>query len=345
MVLSLNERSEMMKHIQKWQSLAVIGTIFTMSLVGCNEAQVEDNKEVIVTPPTVTVTEESIYNNAYESYDNITDFGVVINEPTEEELNQLGTVEEYEYDKNATESILIIPKYNGTKITVNTVEYTGERYITKDVLYSVESTPEGYGLLIKANRPEGMAQIGVYVTYKEKYVEHIIEADNGKDGESSKEFLKIDPENTNKIEEDIIKPEANASTYLEGLTRYNAYEVDMDQDGKMETIEVYCQSGMDENGRYLLDDGQDWALILRKGDEIYPLFEKSFIQLGGLEYMVYEDCDNYNRKHIIIYYNTGAAIMYYDCTYDEESGYIRRDNLYEASNISKLNEWSYKNCE
>lgn len=334
----------------KWQALLVAGTVASMTLVGCNQvnqvpSEVQQEEPSPVTPVvTAEVSEDSIYNNAYEDYNSLIDLGVIINAPKEEDLSRLSTLDEYHYDKSANESMLIIPKYNGTKITVSSVEYTGERYITKDVLYSVDSTPEGYGLLIQANRPEGIAQIAVYMTYKEKTVEYIIETTNGKDGHNDYEYLKVDTEDKKEKEGTLITPELNADTYLEGLTCFKRYEIDMNQDGEDEAIEVYWQGNMDDKGNYLFDDGQNWALILRKGDAIYPLFEKSYIQLGGLEYIVYEDYDDYNRTHILVTYNTGAAVMYYDCTYDEETGYIRRESLYEASNINKIDEWSYKNC-
>lgn len=334
-----------MKQNKRWSAFLVASTILSISLVGCNQAQNGEQEEVKAPVVTAAVPEESIYNNAYEQYNNLTDLGVIINAPKEEDFSQLNKLDEYDYDKSANENMLIIPKYNGTKITVSSVEYTGERYITKDVLYSVDSTPEGYGLLLKANRPEGMAQIGVYVTYKEKTAEYIIKPENGKDGSTENAYLKIETEDESSDDGDVIVPEQDANTYLKGLNCFNRYEIDIDQDGKNESIEVYCQGTVDENGQYLLDDGQNWALILRKDGEIYPLFEKSYIQFGGLEYTVYEDYEDYGRTHIMVSYNTGAAMIYYDCTYDEESGYIRRESVYEANNINKLREWSYKNCD
>lgn len=344
MVLSPIERSEMMKHTQKWKNLLVVCTLCSITLVGCNQSENQVQEEVKPTAPSVSavVSKESIYNNAYQPYDYLAELGVVINSPTEEDLNRLNILEEYTYDSNATDQILIIPKYNGTKITVSTVEYTGERYIEKETLYSVDATQEGYGLLVKANRPEGTAQIMVYISYEGKSLEYPILV--SKEGKNSNEYLKMDTEDIESQEENFIIPKGDADTYLSGLNCFSRYDVDMDQDGNDETIEVYSQGQVDDEGQYLFDDGQEWALILRKDNQIYPLFERSYIQLGGLEYTIYEDYDDYERIHIIVAYNTGAAIMYYDCTYDEESGFIRRDSLYDVGNINKLKEWSYKSC-
>lgn len=345
MVLSPIERSEMMKYTQKWRTLLAIGIICSMSLVGCNQTTQEPQEEVTPIAPVETgaVSKESIYNNVYEEYNHLAELGVIINNPTDEDLNRLNTLEKYVFDQNASDTMLIIPKYNGTKITVSTVEYTGERYIEKDVLYSIDSTGDGYGLLLQADRVEGTAQIIVNIAYEGKSSQYPVVPN--KDGNNGNEYLRIDTEDMKPQEGNVITPEVNADTYLDGLNCFSRSEVDMDGDGNNETIEVYCQGQMDGEGNYLLDDGQEWTIVLRHDNQIYPLFERSYIQLGGLEYSIYKDYNDYERVHIIVTYNTEAAIMYYDCTYDEESGFIRRESLFEANNISKLKEWSYKNCD
>ncbi len=334
-----------MKYTQKWRTLLAIGIICSMSLVGCNQTTQEPQEEVTPIAPVETgaVSKESIYNNVYEEYNHLAELGVIINNPTDEDLNRLNTLEKYVFDQNASDTMLIIPKYNGTKITVSTVEYTGERYIEKDVLYSIDSTGDGYGLLLQADRVEGTAQIIVNIAYEGKSSQYPVVPN--KDGNNGNEYLRIDTEDMKPQEGNVITPEVNADTYLDGLNCFSRSEVDMDGDGNNETIEVYCQGQMDGEGNYLLDDGQEWTIVLRHDNQIYPLFERSYIQLGGLEYSIYKDYNDYERVHIIVTYNTEAAIMYYDCTYDEESGFIRRESLFEANNISKLKEWSYKNCD
>lgn len=333
-----------MKQIQKLKTLLIIGTL-GVTLVGCNQVKSKVPEETTSTAPvvTTTVSDKNIYNNSYEKYNNVTDLGVIINSPSEEELSQFSALEYFEYDKDTNEKMLVIPKYNGTKITVSSVDYNGERYITKDVLYSVDATPEGYGLVIKANRPDGVVKIAIDLIYDGKSVERLIGENESKGDRKDYEYMKVEAEGEKDAEGDLITPRLDADTYLEGLNRFDSYNVDMDKDGNDETLEVYCQAKVDNQGNYMLDDGNEWTLILRKGDKIYPLFNKSFIQLGGLEYTIYEDSDDYDRIHIMVAYNTGAAIMYNDCTYDEESGLILRSSLFEANNINKISEWTYKN--
>lgn len=328
-----------MKINKNWQVFLLVGAMMSILLSGC---QTENTMPVPTTSPTPTVeaaeSEESIYNKAYENYKNITELGIIVNEPSEEDLSYLSTVDSYVYQESAKESLLIIPKYNGSKITISKVEYTGERYIPKDVLYTKEATTQGYGLLVKANYLEGIPHIIITVAYQNKSCEYIVMYD-GKNGNGKVKYLKVESESSKDQEGELIMPVQDV-TYLKDLNRFNSFKVDIDKDGNNETVEVYCQGNTSPSGEYLMDDGQEWALILRKGNEIYPLFEKSYIQLGGLEYTVYVDYDDYDKVHIIVAYKSGAAIMYYDCTYDEESGNILRKQFYEADNINKLTDWN-----
>ena len=335
-----------MKRVQKWQTCAIVGALFCISLVGCNKTQNEKMTENTPTTPIENNVENetSIYNKEYEAYSNLTDLGVVINQPTEEEIQGIEQKAEYTY-QNGSEMMLIIPKYNGSKITVCKVEYNGERYFTKDELYHVDATPEGYGLLLKADRPESKAEIAVNITYPDKNISvqyPIVEKNNSEMDSTNKEYLKVEMEEKQIYEGERIMPETDPATYLKGLNRFDRYEKDVDADGNLETIEIYCEGTVDANGHYLLDDGQEWTLILRKGDAIFPLFERSHIQLGGLKYAVYEDYDEHGVMHMMVTYSTESAIIYYDCTYDAEEGYVYRQRIYEASNINKLNEWSYR---
>lgn len=338
-----------MKTIQRWRLVLVLGVLLSMTLIGCNQMQNKPPEETESKAPEVTtpVTRESIYNYAYDEYSQLTDLGVVINKPTQEEISQLKDVKEFKYgDDSTSEEMLFIPKYNGTKISVYSVEYTGERYIQKDELFSISSTSEGDGLLLKASRPEGMAQIGVYVTYQEKSVLCPIETASGKDTNIDRiDYLQLETEEQQINEGEVISPEAKPENYLEGMNCIDRYEVDVDKDGTIESLEVYSDAEIGKDGRLLLDDGQEWALILRKNDEMYSLFERSFINLGGIEYTIFDDCEEHERTHVIVTYDTGVTIMYYDCTFDDENGYIRRQSFYYANNINKLNSWSYKNCE
>ena len=327
----------------KLRNLLISGLLLSTLLVGCNQNQLSKNNQEPVTSPTNvenTKNADCSYNKAFEMYDdNITELGLVLNAPTKETIDSLSNVETYKRI-DTEEKMLIIPKYNGSKITVSTVDYTGERLIAKEKLYTKEDTSEGYGLLLYAMRPEGLPELMVTVTYKNKSIDYIVATD-GKNGNKEIEYLKLEPENAQTAHEgDVIMPSYDKN-YLDGLNLFSKYAVDFDLDGENEEIEVYCQGSIEKDGSYLLDDGQLWTLIVRKGDEIFPLFEKSYIQLGGLGYTVYVDYDRYEELHLLIKYKTGAGLINYDCVFDSESGRFIRETVYEASNINILRDWNF----
>ncbi len=329
-----------MRQQRKWAVFLIMSLIVSTFLVGCNgENGPKPTQEIESPSPTATAeTTESSYNSAFEKYNNnITELGLVINAPDQEAINSLPQVETYK-QMDTKDNLMIIPKYNGSKITISKVEYTGERFIAKDTLYAKEGTPEGYGLLLYAIRPEGIPQIMITVTYKNKSIDYVI-AEDGKNGHEGIEYLKLETDDMGMTHSgEMITPIQDA-TYLEGLNRFSSFDVDFDLDGSNETIEVYCQGEITDDGSYFLDDGQVWTLVVKKGDDIYPLFEKSYIQLGGLEYLVYIDYNDYERVHVLVQYKAGAGMMTFDCVYDEETGNFRRDTVYEASNINILKDW------
>lgn len=330
-----------MRQQKKWAIFLIVSIIASTFFVGCNERNKVVPTSDIISPSPTAETEiiESSYNSVFEKYNtNIAELGLVINAPDQETINSLPQVETYK-QLDTKDNLLIIPKYNGSKVTISKVEYTGERFIAKDTLYAKEGTPEGYGLLLYAIRPEGIPEIMITVTYKNKSIDYVI-AEDGKDGHEGIEYLKLETEDMGISHSgEMITPIQDA-TYLEGLNRFSSYVVDFDLDGINETLEVYCQGEIADDGTYLLDDGQVWTLIIRKGEDIFPLFEKSYIQLGGLEYLVYIDYNDYERLHILFQYKAGAGLMTFDCVYDEESGNFRRNVVYEASNINILKEWN-----
>lgn len=329
-----------MKQHMKWKLFVIVGLIVVV-LSGCKEQPVK--QQVPSTQPTLDTNKsneeannkESIYNYAFEAYSDVTELGVIINQPKAEDLEKLTVIDTFGNKKE--EPMLIIPKYNGSKITVNSVEYTGEQYIAKEELFSKDCTPAGYGLELYTIRPEGIPTLMVTINYEKMVCKYVI-LSNGKDGDEGIEYLKIETETAHQAEGDLVLPVEDA-TYLNGLKCFSSTEVDIDKDGANEKVEVYCDGEISGSGDYQLDDGQTWALVVRKGDKIYPLFDKAYIQLGNLQYSVYQDYNDYDKVHIIVEYKTGTAIYYYDCTLDDETGDIRRNNFFGADNINLIKTW------
>lgn len=123
--------------------------------------------------------------------------------------------------------------------------------------------------------------------------------------------------------------------YLDGLNLFKQDTVSV-SDGEI-VIELYVGTEIDEAGELIIDDGQEWALIAVKGEEKYPLIERTYIQNGELNYTIYTDYDNNGKLHVLVENHSGAGISYYDCAYDEHG--FTRDIIFEANNINVISKW------
>lgn len=306
------------------RKVLTLGIILTVLLSGC---QMAPNNEEKTVNENATLP-KSIYNISYEPYNQITDLGVILYSPTEENLKGFTHVDQYISDKELSNNMLIIPKYVDTKITINRVEYTGERYIAKEELFNIESTPSQYALIIGKECTSGSPQLGIYMTYKGNNVEYIF---GTKDNNNERDYLKVEVETP--IEGEYLSPILDEAAYLEGLESIIKSEVDFDQDGLLETVEVYKDPTSKESG--------EWTLIMRKNEQVYPLFERNYVEHGGLGFTTYVN-SNDNKPHILISYSTDQVIIYYDCIWEESQNTVLRQTLYEVGNMKKLSEWWYK---
>lgn len=73
----------------------------------------------------------------------------------------------------------------------------------------------------------------------------------------------------------------NIEEYPQSL--YKASKLDLDEDGQQEQIELYVNAGKMHNGQFAWDDGQNWLLVIKDGNDIYPLFDE-FVQLGSIDF-------------------------------------------------------------
>lgn len=319
----------------------ILGT--SILFTACNDKTGKNNLPVATTPVVTEQTEvKNAYNGVFEEYnEDITELGLVINSPDDETISSFNKLEIHEY-ADTKESMIIVPKYNDSKVTISKAEYTGERFIAKETLYTKELTEEGYGLLLYAMRPEGIPEIMVTITHENKSIDYLISED-GKNGNEGIEYLRLKSDDLEINHQSEVVTAIKDEKYLEGLNLFSSFGIDFDLDGKEEKLEVYCQGEITSDGVQMLDDGQTWTLIVKKGDEIYPLFDKNYIQLGGLEYTVYTDYDDYERIHVLFEYNAGAGVIIYDCVYDpEENGFIRT-TIHSADNINILKKWNLNN--
>lgn len=78
-----------------------------------------------------------------------------------------------------------------------------------------------------------------------------------------------------------------------GLTLLERMNVDTDRDGDKESIEVYTSAQIARDGRMGWDTGHQWVLLIRKGEEVFPLFD-DYVQHGELQFWI----ANFNQDKI-----------------------------------------------
>lgn len=125
---------------------------------------------------------------------------------------------------------------------------------------------------------------------------------------------------------------------LEGLNLWDSCEVDIDQDGIEEFIELYCAAEKSKEGTYFLDDGQEWALVVRDDEKVYPLFERSYIQLGRIDYVAYED---YEKEQFCLQISckAGAEIWTNEYSFNREVEVFEKVVIDNKNNINLIKQW------
>ncbi len=324
--------------MKKKQFILGVCFILLASITGCRDSSIDQGKEVVQQEEVVS-KEEPLYNTAFEEYAEDEVVALIMNKPEEEVIKGLTCLDTYTHLENI-EELLVIPKYNGTKIEVKKVIFDGEKILEGETIYTKSYTEDDYGLLIETVIPEGIPQLLVSVSIEDKQATYII-AENGKDGWpaimylSAKEEDEAKEEITNEeVDEQvqIIYPIEEGDS-LQDYTLLNEKKVDIDDDERMEEIEVYCKAPLGEDGKLVMDDGSEWKLIVRKDGQLYPVFD-GFIQLGKLEYKGYDEYGDTTIFHLLISKVQGAGLTMYDCYYDEnQDAFISKEVYQTTGNI------------
>jgi hypothetical protein len=120
------------------------------------------------------------------------------------------------------------------------------------------------------------------------------------------------------------------------ISLYDQINFDLDRDGEDEQIEMYVNTGKDEKGEYVWDDGQNWLLVVKDGDKTYPLYD-GWVQLGKLTFWLIES----DETPMIILLKTGTAeFTLQTFTFNEkEQGFIQETQF----NPENVNFWHHSN--
>ena len=211
------------------------------------------------------------------------------------------------------ELLLILPKYNGSRLLLERVAFDGEDFVREEVLYENTQTEDGFGFLLETVRPEGIPYLRLTLTVEGEATEYLVDY-NGKDGTPDYEWLgEVGTLETVDMPEEVIAP-MEVGDYLEGMNLIYRQPFDLD-DTATTSLDLYCEAAFNDQGELMLDDGQMWSLVVQREDVIYPVFPKDFIQLGDLGFTSYKDYDT-DRWHILIEKTQGAGITLYDVYYE-----------------------------
>ena len=181
--------------MKKMQFILGMCFILLAMMTGCRDSSMDQGKEIVQEAEVVS-KEEPLYNTAFEKYDEDEVIALVLDQPGDEIIEGLTQLETYTYYEDMGR-ILIIPKYNGTKIEVKKVVLDGEKIVEGETLYSNSYKGDDYGLLIEANRPEGLPELFVSVSIGSRQSTFMI-AEDGKDGVPALGYLKADEEEQTK---------------------------------------------------------------------------------------------------------------------------------------------------
>lgn len=138
---------------------------------------------------------------------------------------------------------------------------------------------------------------------------------------------------------------------LQGLTLLERKYADADSDGNDESIELYTSAEIAPDGQMGWDTGHQWVLLVRKGEEIFPLFD-DWVQHGELEFWVV----NFNKnkisgpesmdleKHIYVMNSTSVSIKLFDYYWDERSLSFKKEVAFDPPDqwdVTRSNKYDF----
>lgn len=326
------ERREHIMKQKKWMSVILLAALCTAAVTGCG------NKEATAVTANA-IAEASICNKAFDAYDKeVKELGVVVQAPSETELNELSRLETYEINPSS-ETVLIVPKYNGSNITVSEVTSDEKgNLIMGNVLYEKEDTTDYYGLRLDALKSEGVPAAAVTIRYGDTSSTYYLAA-SGKASEEKTTYLKPDVKEEAVLEESAEQVTVAAladENYLANMNLVKETNIDVDGDGSPEKVQAYT-TALVEEGVVMADDSQEYAIVVEKEGKRYPLSERGFIQLGTIDYRAYEDFEQSAKAHIMVETYTTAELKIIDFTYDATEDTFVGEVLCEKNNINNLN--------
>ncbi len=169
--------------MRKFLSIMLLLSCFALLFTACGDKQAKEGEGLSVTfnneqgeIPKQTEPLEPL-NEALEKeeieFEGDT-YGAIINNASASDIDAKD-IETFDYE-NGSDTIVVMPYYEGSKIRIESVTFDAEQSIIKpvDTLFESVST-EDYALVLTVNRPEGaMPQLRITVEYDDVVYSNLI---------------------------------------------------------------------------------------------------------------------------------------------------------------------------
>ncbi len=98
---------------------------------------------------------------------------------------------------------------------------------------------------------------------------------------------------------------------------------DVTGDGAPERVLLYVDADRGPDDRILWDDGQRWALVVRAGGAVYPLFDE-YVQIGSVRFWIVgpHDPASGGPVRIVLLRETGAGVELRTYRFQEGIGFL-----------------------
>lgn len=125
----------------------------------------------------------------------------------------------------------------------------------------------------------------------------------------------------------------------DGRTLLERMYADIDNDSNNESIELYTSAEIAPDGLMGWDTGHQWVLLVRKGEEIFTLFD-DWVQHGELQFwVVYFNEDKIEgpestdlKKQIYVMVSTGVNMKLLSYYWDEQNLCYKQEVVFDPPN-------------
>lgn len=147
---------------------------------------------------------------------------------------------------------------------------------------------------------------------------------------------KNETNDVNNIPETAKTIEQTENIDLNGLNEYKSIKnVSLEETSGIKSIVLYTDAEEDENGNFLWDDGQNYALVAEDQDGYFELIPKTYLQFCDFDISYFEKLDE-NEHCVLVTVRSNSSYIVKEFKYDGENDVFTETEAYCAENINYL---------